>query len=273
MGSLRRESLGAVGGRPSSSDPTSGRSEESIKALTHRFDVEIVFKLSLAHKGLTTIACLERCINLVELDLSANTITKVEGLSTLVSLRRLDLSTNRITAVDGLSELRKLETLKLQGNLIASLRDVNLPQLAGLPCLKALYLQDFGRAGQNPVCRKDGYKSSVLASLANLSNLDGERKPHSSSYAEVAAEVDALIKTPVPREKVVLPDVAPWLPGAAGPSGTDGGDAKRELVDPEVQAKVKAATRAIDDCHALHELLKGEVAKAQRSSMLNAGGM
>lgn len=68
--------------------------------LTQRFDVEIVFNLSLAHKGgvelrgsqnerprsspdtspvragLQSISCLENCINLIDLDLSCNAITK-----------------------------------------------------------------------------------------------------------------------------------------------------------------------------------------------------
>mmetsp|Transcript_713 Transcript_713/g.1940 ORF Transcript_713/g.1940 Transcript_713/m.1940 type:complete len:88 (-) Transcript_713:296-559(-) len=73
----RRESVG-LGARPSSSDPASGRTEDSIKAIARRFDVGIVFKLSLASKGLEAIACLENCVRLVELNLSCNAITKVE---------------------------------------------------------------------------------------------------------------------------------------------------------------------------------------------------
>lgn len=56
-------------------DSKSRNLEEDIKATTCRFDVGIVFKLSLAGKSLPGVPNLASCINLVELDLHNNSIT------------------------------------------------------------------------------------------------------------------------------------------------------------------------------------------------------
>lgn len=50
--------------------------EAVIKALTQRFDVEIVFKLSLAGRQLQAIQGLGNAINLTDLDVSCNNLTR-----------------------------------------------------------------------------------------------------------------------------------------------------------------------------------------------------
>ena len=56
--------------------------------------------------GLPSISCLDRCINLTDLDLSCNAITRIEGLDTLTDLRRLNLANNRIQTVENLWNLK-----------------------------------------------------------------------------------------------------------------------------------------------------------------------
>lgn len=49
--------------------------------------------------GITSISNLDRCVSLIDLNLSNNSIPTISGLDTLTSLQRLDLSYNRITRV------------------------------------------------------------------------------------------------------------------------------------------------------------------------------
>eukprot|EP00198_Chlamydomonas_reinhardtii_P003907 XP_001693243.1 predicted protein [Chlamydomonas reinhardtii] len=186
---------------------------------TQRFDVEIVFKFTWVNKGLTRMSGLERCINLVELNLSNNQITKIEGLEGLAQLRRLQLCSNKLTRLEPaqcFTGLTRLESLALQDNRLGpGLDALGLQELgAALPGLRALYLQHLDRTGSNPVCRAEGYKPALLAALPGLCNLDGERSPGSLNYAELAAEYDAFRTAPPARKPVVLPDPAPWLAGA-----------------------------------------------------------
>lgn len=112
---------------------------------------------------------------------------RIEGLENTLALRRLILTSNRISALEGLSQLTRLEGLWLQDNRLTSLEALMLPQqLAPLPNLRALYLQNLDRSAANPVCRNRGYKTALLAALPNLTNLDGERY---GSWAKTANTV------------------------------------------------------------------------------------
>lgn len=93
-----------------------------------------------------------------------------------MQLRRLALPSNRLTRVEGLAHLAQLEGLWLHGNQLASLECLGLQeQLARLPALRCLVLQDIERRQANPVCRTPGYKAALLSALPGLTNLDGER--------------------------------------------------------------------------------------------------
>ncbi|KAG2487942.1 hypothetical protein HYH03_013521 [Edaphochlamys debaryana] len=238
----------------------SGLTEDLIKSATQRFDLEIVFKLTWTHKGLAKLGGLERCTSLVELNLTGNQITRIEGLESCVALRRLVLSCNRISRVEGLGGLTKLEGLWLQGNQIPSLEALALPHLAELPALSALYLQNIDRSMANGVCRAAGYKGAVLAALAGLSNLDGERYPHSINYAELAAEYDAFRANPTPPKEWVVPEVRAWLAGVDMelPAGGAGGEA-------ELQLKHTKIVKALDECEMLTHVLREETAKFARA--------
>lgn len=48
---------------------------------------------------------------------------------------------------------------------------------AELSQLQSLYLQNSDGSQPNPVCSRLDYKNTVLSSLPNLKNLDGERRP------------------------------------------------------------------------------------------------
>ncbi|GAX82165.1 hypothetical protein CEUSTIGMA_g9593.t1 [Chlamydomonas eustigma] len=243
------------------SSSSSGRTEESIKSISQRFDLEIVFRLSLASKKLNGIACLEPCINLTDLDLSDNDITKIEGLGTLTELRRLNLSSNRIQKVENISELKKLESLKLQGNQI-SMSGLNISELCQLTALKALYFQNLDRTFPCPACSDKTYRNTILSKMPQLTNFDGERCPFSINYAAVSEEVRGFQLNPPPPRVVVIPDIEPWLKlesdDASSTSATTG---TQELVTPEFVTKAEDVNKRLDNCHALAEVLREEISK------------
>ncbi|KAG2448151.1 hypothetical protein HYH02_006736 [Chlamydomonas schloesseri] len=238
-----------------------GLTEEAIKGATQRFDVEIVFKFTWVNKGLTRMSGLERCINLVELNLSNNQIAKIEGLEGLTQLRRLVLTSNRITRLEpaaSFAGLTKLEGLWLQDNRLGpGLEALGLQELgAALPGLRTLYLQNLDRSTPNPVCRADGYKRALLAALPGLTNLDGERSPAALNYAELAAEYDAFRAAPPAPKQVVLPDPAPWLAGVSTELPAGGGPAEAE-----VQQRYGKVVKSLDECEMLVHVLREESAR------------
>ncbi|PNW85548.1 hypothetical protein CHLRE_03g191800v5 [Chlamydomonas reinhardtii] len=268
--SLVRRPSGGGPGRVGSADggpvltrnsSLNGLTEEVIKGATQRFDVEIVFKFTWVNKGLTRMSGLERCINLVELNLSNNQITKIEGLEGLAQLRRLQLCSNKLTRLEPaqcFTGLTRLESLALQDNRLGpGLDALGLQELgAALPGLRALYLQHLDRTGSNPVCRAEGYKPALLAALPGLCNLDGERSPGSLNYAELAAEYDAFRTAPPARKPVVLPDPAPWLAGVSLELPAGGGAAEAE-----VQQRHGKAVKSLDECEMLVHVLREESAR------------
>lgn len=268
---MRRFSSSSNNGEKSSSDVLArsssfqGINEDSIKSATQRFDVEIVLKLMLPGKGLVRMLGLERCTNLIELNLANNALSKIEGLESLALLRRLNLSANRLSRLEGLApHLSRLEGLALQSNQLASLDSLALAeQLARLPALKALCLQNVDRSAANAVCRQAGYKAALLAALPGLTNLDGERSPHSLNYAELAAEADAFRANPPPPKDIVVPDVQPWLVVGAGAAEAEPPDNGVAQATAELQKKHDVAIKALDECEMLCHVLRDEVGKAR----------
>ncbi|EFJ41713.1 hypothetical protein VOLCADRAFT_98317 [Volvox carteri f. nagariensis] len=227
-------------------------------------------------RGLIRLSGLDKCINLVELNLAGNQISKIEGLEATLQLRRLILTSNKISAIEGISHLSRLEGLWLQDNRLASLESLALPQLAQLPALRSLYLQNLDRLAPNAVCRTPGYKAAVLAALPNLTNLDGERSPAALNYAELAAEYDAFRANPVPPKQWVVPDVAPWLAGVSQEVPMGGGPGEVALQQrhakllplrfgaaPCVSGQV---VKVIDECEMLVRVLGEEIAKFGRQA-------
>eukprot|EP00242_Pyramimonas_sp_CCMP2087_P003796 CAMPEP_0198211680 /NCGR_PEP_ID=MMETSP1445-20131203/25115_1 /TAXON_ID=36898 /ORGANISM="Pyramimonas sp., Strain CCMP2087" /LENGTH=200 /DNA_ID=CAMNT_0043886001 /DNA_START=152 /DNA_END=751 /DNA_ORIENTATION=+ len=160
-----------------------------IKAQSGQFDLEAVNVLSYTGRDLPLISNLEECVNTVEINFSDNKIPRIEGLTTLGKLRRLVLTNNQIEQVESLEQLESLEHLLLQGNKISTLAELNLPLLQMLPKLVSLYLRNVDGSQSNPVCKLAGYRTTILASLPNLRNLDGERlRSTASNHFQTAAQ-------------------------------------------------------------------------------------
>ena len=146
---------------------------ELIKLVSGQFDVGSVLHLPLCGLGIRHLESLDGLSSLTTLDLSGNRLTKITNLAPVARcLQRLDLRHNGIVRLEGLQVLQALEVVKLQGNAVADTSTVLC--LAGLPCLRAVHLQDPGGRHANPVCRAAGYKELLLKRLPRIGNLDGE---------------------------------------------------------------------------------------------------
>ena len=176
----------------SSDKPGPDLTVETMKMAANEFDVEAIVKLCVTKRGLVRITAVDKAVNLVELNLSANLIDKVDGLKTLKRLRKLHLTANKIRRVENLDGLESLEHLYLQANHISRVEE--LAHLQRLPNLRTLYLKNVDGSQPNPVCTSKGYREKVLAILPDLRNLDGERlrgseEPRTSTSSEVLTEL------------------------------------------------------------------------------------
>ena len=71
--------------------------EEMIKALTEKFSLATVFILEMPRMNIKEIASLEKCENMLHLNLSNNAISRIRGLQKCVALEWLNLSGNQIS--------------------------------------------------------------------------------------------------------------------------------------------------------------------------------
>lgn len=115
-------------------------------------DLKTIFFLKGVGRGIADLTGLEKCTNLVQVELAENTITSVQPLAGLGNLQFLDLAKNQISDVSPLAGLVKLQYVKLDHNVVAQ-----VDGLEKLQNLRALYLS------QN--------KLSSLAPLAGLAKL------------------------------------------------------------------------------------------------------
>ncbi len=93
--------------------------------------------LDASGRGITSLAGLEKAVNLTELDLSGNRLTDqaVEILVKLQKLRKLDLSDNQIQSISGFDVLTSLTDLDVTGNDLTTL--VPIKNLSNLQTLCA----------------------------------------------------------------------------------------------------------------------------------------
>ena len=75
--------------------------EEYLKAVTGKFDLETIFSLDLQNKSISKLSAIPNCTSLILLNLSKNKLTSVSSLSPLIQLNYLDLSFNSISSIDG----------------------------------------------------------------------------------------------------------------------------------------------------------------------------
>lgn len=150
-------------------------SEEYIKAISGKFDLDIVFFLDLRNKNISKLGSIPQCTSLTLLNLSKNKLTQISSLSSLTSLTFLDLSFNSITSIDPLESLIQLRHLELHGNSISSITPSKLEKLVRLDKLtfQLMPLKDSKDSASNPLCSDPTYRASILKLLPKLRYLDG----------------------------------------------------------------------------------------------------
>lgn len=149
---------------------------QKLKAITGQYDPELMFKVSLAKAGISTLpASLQLCLNLTVLDVSFNTLTSVEPLSSLKYLKTLILVSNRIDKLDSFKNLQVVEQIYLQNNKVKFISELN--HLVGLGNLKVLSLQSLSGEDRNPVCdmSPEMYRDTIIRKLPQLQVLDEAR--------------------------------------------------------------------------------------------------
>jgi len=147
--------------------------EQYLKDKTQEFELESVFILSLKNEGIFETGSVNRCINLINLDLSYNKLSSVMGLRCLVSLENLDVSCNRLSALSGMEHLLALNTLNVSGNFLNSV-DCLLP-LTKLEKLKMLVLKDEDKNLTNPLYDSNNdAEECIMEMLPSVHVLNGE---------------------------------------------------------------------------------------------------
>ena len=151
-------------------------SDEYLKAITGKFDLETVFNLELVNKNISNLGSIPKCISLLYLDLSHNNLSSIIGIQTLVHIMFLDLSFNNISDISYMHSLRDLINCKLQGNNIHG----PIPTFfAGMKKLEKLTFYEFPINGKpqintsNPLCESSTYRDDVLNAVPQLMWLDG----------------------------------------------------------------------------------------------------
>ncbi|XP_060697444.1 centriolin isoform X3 [Hemiscyllium ocellatum] len=169
--------------------------EDLIKKQSHEGQFSSVHSLNLClsketGKKFKFIENLEKCDQLLVLNLNNNLIEKIEKLDKQSKLRELSLSNNQICKIEGLEHMVNLQSLKLAGNYIEqipvwvgkklrSLRILNLKQnnitsLQDVAKLKPLKELTSLTLANNPVARLPHYRLYVIYHLRSLNCLDGQ---------------------------------------------------------------------------------------------------
>ena len=153
--------------------------DEYLKAVTGKFDLETIFNLELVSKNISNLGSVPKCTSLLYLYLSHNNIESIIGIENLVHIMFLDLSYNKISNISSLKSLRDLINCKLQGNNISG----PLPSFfQGFKKLEKLTFHEVPMADKpdvntsNPICESENYREEVLNSLPKLLWLDGIKR-------------------------------------------------------------------------------------------------
>ena len=150
--------------------------DEYLKAVTGKFDLETIFNLELISKNIFNLGSVPKCTSLLYLDLSHNNISSIIGIENLVHIMFLDLSYNKISNITSLKSLRDLINCKLQGNNISG------PLPSFFSCFKKLEKLTLHEVPindkpdintSNPICESENYREEVLNSIPKLMWLDG----------------------------------------------------------------------------------------------------
>ena len=170
--------------------------KEYLKAMGNKYDLEIIHILDLSKLGIRSFGSLVDCVSLSILDISRNQLRNIKGMEALVNLRSLNISYNYVNNIEPLRSMLELEDLQIQENKLDSYQ--SLEPLKKLSKLQYLRLQEYGQSGQNPVCKTDKYRRTILEMFPNLFSLDGHRR-HNPFL-----EIDEKVKEILAREKVTI---------------------------------------------------------------------
>ena len=171
---------------------------------TGQYDPAYCIYVSLPSLSLPSINSLERCVNLLELDLSSNSLMALAGLETCTKLERLDVSCNLLRSLDQawFEPLVKLTSLHLEGNEISDVDDVYaLSPLGNLTTLTFSLPPDPPAKSPkktNPLCSHPSYFSKASLACPNLRLLDARVLSLPTGPPEV--EPDEEYSCPLPVE-------------------------------------------------------------------------
>lgn len=161
---------------------------EYLKALTGKFNLEIIFILSLPNKGIVKPLNIIQCSNIITLNLSKNKLSSIDEFISLTKMKHLDISFNQIKSVDSLSKIENLISLKAQGNQISKIN--NLDQWTKqMRCLNKIYFQQISGEAANPICKEEGYRDKLFKSIISLKFLDGTK--NEISLISIAKEINS----------------------------------------------------------------------------------
>ena len=150
--------------------------DEYLKAITGKFDLETVFNLELVNKNISSLGSIPKCTSLLYLDLSHNNISSLNGIENLVHIMFLDLSYNKISDISNLKALKDLINCKLQGNNISGPLPsffASFKKLEKLTFHEVPILDKPDTNTSNPICESENYREETLNSLPKLMWLDG----------------------------------------------------------------------------------------------------
>jgi hypothetical protein len=108
--------------------------KDPSKELTDE-DLRKVFVLEAKGKGIKELTGLEKCTNLLQINLAKNEVADLQPIKALTNVQSLDLSHNKIVDIAPLEALTGLQFLELSHNQIAS-----AAPLSKLTKLSALYI-------------------------------------------------------------------------------------------------------------------------------------
>ncbi|CAL8071342.1 unnamed protein product [Calicophoron daubneyi] len=151
--------------------------------------------LNLSSNSIRDMKGLDTLRSLRTLNLSSNKLVEVRGLGCLYGLVQLDLSFNLLEDVDGLKDMYgpsyNLTVVHLQGNRLKSVDNL-LDCARGLINLRQLTLFDPQAGANNPMCKTEDYRRTVLAGLPRLEILDHMDSNNRPVRLDVLADIPEL---------------------------------------------------------------------------------
>ena len=149
--------------------------EEYLKAITGKFDLETVFTLDLSKKSISKTNAISKCTSIIFLNLSKNKISSISGLIQLKTLEFLDLSFNNISSIDGMENLINIKHLKLHGNNINGPLDSKFKKWKKIEKLtfQIMSLENDEINTKKPICKIENYRNLIFELFPSLKMLDG----------------------------------------------------------------------------------------------------